>query len=60
MFQTLKPYAGVQNLYGQSAASPLILNDVDDTVGVFFVFPELSIRIQGLYTIACQLINVKE
>ncbi len=49
-----------QTMLGQTSAAGMVLNDIDDTEAIFFVFPDLSIRIQGTYTLSCQLVNLLE
>jgi hypothetical protein len=60
MVTTLKSPQGLQNLYGNATVSAMVLQDVDDTDALLFVFTDLSVRSQGLYTLCCQLINIKE
>jgi hypothetical protein len=49
-----------QNLYGHATVPVMLLKDLDGTKVLLFVFPDLSVRLHGVYTLSCQLINVKE
>lgn len=46
-------------LTGQKATTGIVLNDPDSNkFGLFFLFPDLSIRIVGKFQIACTLIDI--
>jgi hypothetical protein len=48
-----------QNLVGQRVSSGTILSDPEDGIKkLFFLFPDLSIRIIGEYRFVCNLINL--
>ncbi|KAH6599181.1 hypothetical protein BASA50_003209 [Batrachochytrium salamandrivorans] len=47
-----------QTIIGTTTALPQVLVDVDGTPGVFFVFHDLSVRVQGSYTLRCQLLEL--
>lgn len=45
-------------LMGSTKISPSILQDVDGSLQVFFVFNDLSVRIQGDFQIRCDLFDI--
>jgi hypothetical protein len=48
-----------QNLVGQRVSSGTILSDPDDGIKkLFFIYPDLSIRVIGEYRFLCYLVNL--
>jgi hypothetical protein len=52
--------APIRNLTGQTIANACQLLDSDNKPGVFFVFPDLSIRTEGRFTLRFVLIDLSE
>ncbi|KAI9359555.1 velvet factor [Zopfochytrium polystomum] len=48
-----------ESLLGSIVVPCLVLLDVDGTEGMFFVFSDLSVRLQGLYRLKFQLVDVR-
>merc|ERR1719354_881497 len=47
-----------QTLLGQTCTSGAMLKDIDSENAIFFVFPDLSVRIQGEYSLWCRLFDL--
>ncbi|KAK6099698.1 hypothetical protein MT418_001092 [Batrachochytrium dendrobatidis] len=47
-----------QTIIGTTSTPPQVLMDLDGTPGLFFVFYDLSVRVQGDYTLKCQLFEL--
>nr|KAJ3418056.1 hypothetical protein HK105_000418 [Polyrhizophydium stewartii] len=47
-----------QTIIGSTMLPPQTLADLDGTPGNFFVFHDLSIRVQGFYTLKCELLEL--
>ncbi|KAI8926628.1 velvet factor [Entophlyctis helioformis] len=47
-----------QTILGTTSATAVPLSDIDGSEGHFFIFPDLSVRIQGTYVIKCQLMEL--
>ncbi|KAI8908424.1 velvet factor [Gorgonomyces haynaldii] len=47
------------NLLGTTMSPCHVLRDLDDTEGMFFLFPDLGIRASGNYQLYCYLIDVE-
>jgi hypothetical protein len=45
-------------LYGTLVASPHRMRGLDGRLGVFFVFPDVSIRSRGRYALNIALLNI--
>ncbi|KAM3579656.1 hypothetical protein VKS41_008108 [Umbelopsis sp. WA50703] len=52
--------APIRNLTGQTIANACQLLDSDNKPGLFFVFPDLSIRTEGRFTLRFVLIDLSE
>ncbi|CAG8574693.1 4302_t:CDS:2 [Ambispora leptoticha] len=46
------------NLLGNHVASPYTLNDINGVPGIYFMFPDLSVRTDGLFKLSFSLIDV--
>lgn len=55
---TRKPETIMKNLVGLSVASPAKLYDAEGEFGIFFVFPDLSLRSEGRFRLAFSLFNI--
>lgn len=49
-----------RNLIGHTITSGYCLRDLDDKVGIFFIFNDLSVRIEDWFRLKCQVFNVAE
>ncbi|KAJ1958941.1 hypothetical protein GGI12_004603 [Dipsacomyces acuminosporus] len=59
-FQTgASPIDTVRNLIGSSISTGAKLNNLDGTLGIFFVFPDLSIRKDGEYRLRFSFFDLK-
>ena len=47
-----------QTLLGQTVVSGQVLEDMNGEKTIFFVFPDLSVRIQGIFALRCALIDI--
>jgi hypothetical protein len=55
----IPPEQLIRTMLGQSTTAAQMLRDVDGSKKLFFVFPDLAIRIQGEYRIECHIMNIK-
>lgn len=57
--ESARPENLVKTLLGQTAVNAMILEDVaDGNKRMFFVFPDLAIRIQGEYRLVCHVADM--
>jgi hypothetical protein len=49
-----------QTLLGQTTINGQVYEDLNDLEAIFFTFPDLSVRIQGVYTLQIQLIQIDQ
>ena len=49
----------LNNLLGSTIISPILLRDIDDSMGGFFIFHDLGIITPGHYRLSCHLMNIK-
>lgn len=57
-FQTDTSGQIYQNMIGPRTVTGTVLKDLDDQMKIFFVFPDLSIRVKGEYYLECRLVYV--
>jgi hypothetical protein len=59
-FEKLKRYKVFDCLVGSTSIIGAQLHDTNEKAGVFFIFPDLSIRAQGFYRLLCTVVDLQE
>lgn len=47
-----------QTLLGQTVVTGQVLENMDGQDTIFFIFPDLSVRIQGTFALRCTLVDI--
>ncbi|KAI1320552.1 hypothetical protein EDD11_000514 [Mortierella claussenii] len=57
---SVTPPANSRNLTGGNTVAPYLVKDLNDELAIFFAFPDMSVRTEGVYTLQFALALLPE